>query len=569
MASHFDPKAVVTLPGRSRIDLSYRNTFTAKMGQLIPALCKPVVPGDRFRIGLAYQMQLAPMLNPVYDGLTVNFEAFYVPNRILDPQWREFWTGYNDYDQTTPVEVAPLTWSISVNAPGHAYGDGEIYDDAKGTGIGVSSLLDYLGVQVPSYQGGVPVSNLTDYEGSITVNAYPILAYNRIFDDWYRNERTQQASLYGYYNNFVKTGRRALSSIVSGDVEGGTEVYTSVPIAIHQRNYAKDRFTTALPEPIVGGDVHIPVGNSFTNLINTGSDNGLINGAVATSVNTVSGGNTYVPQVYGASSGVSLNALALGTIQQLKFAFKEYEYRMKDTYNGNRYVESFEAHYGVRVPDSTLQRSLYLGSAQDYVNFGEVYQTSSGDGTGDTGALGDYAGRGNANGFHRIFDETFYEPGFVFVIFSVSPKSRYFQGVQRFMVRYERDDYFSPEYQNIGDDFIQNREIYNDFMNTEADPEGVFGYQTRWYDLKSNYDELHGDFAHIYLDDNGDKQPGQMMTWTFSRYFTQQPVISEEFSKIPIINRPFVDESFYNDNYFVDIAFKIDALRPILTVESF
>lgn len=539
------------------------------MGQLIPALCKPVVPGDRFRLSLAYQMQLAPMLNPVYDGLTVNFEAFYVPNRILDPKWREFWTGYNEYDQTTSVEVAPLSFSISVHAPGDAYGDGEIYDDAKGTGLGVSSLLDFLGVQAPSYRGGVPVSNLETPNGVIAVNAYPILAYNRIFDDWYRNERTQPASLYWYYNEFVKTGGRVLSAYVSAEVEGGTEVYTQVPIAFHQRNYGKDRFTTALPEPIVGGDVRIPVDSSAGALKSPEAINGYAAQASTGRLYSNADDTVYGIGSSGGTVSLSLNALALGTIQQLKFAFKEYEYRMKDTYNGNRYVESFEAHYGVRVPDSTLQRSLYLGSAQDYVNFGEVYQTSSGDGTGNTGALGDYAGRGNANGFHRLFDETFYEPGFVFVIFSVSPKSRYFQGVQRFMVRYERDDYFSPEYQNIGDDFIQNREIFNDFMNNDADPEGVFGWQSRWYDLKSNYDELHGDFAHLYLDDNGNIQPGQMMTWTFSRYFTEQPVISEQFSKIPIINRPFVDESFYNDNYFVDIAFKFDALRPILTVESF
>lgn len=534
------------------------------MAQLIPICTKLVYPGDRFRVGLTYQMQLAPMFNPVYDGLTVNFEAFFVPHRIIDRKWREFWTSYNQYDQMTPTEISPLTYTVSVR--GSSEGPVAESDSVTGNGIGRSSLMNYLGLQFSQYDNnGMPSSPQGTITGSVQFNAIKLLAYHRIYDDWYRNERTQRASLYDYYNETPDTDRNISETIAVS--EGSVNVPDL--LKFHVRNYAKDRFTTALPEPIIGGDVRIPTGEGFARIA---GNSGLLDGAYASTVNSTSGQiDTVVGNSAVTGGQVSLNALALGTIQQLKFAFKEYEFRMKDTYNGNRYVESIESHYGVRVPDSTLQRSLYLGSARDYVNFGEVYQTSAGNGDNlSQGALGDFAGRGNANGTHYMFDETFYEPGYFFIIFSIAPKARYFQGVSRDLVRFDRDDYFSPEYQNIGDDFIENRELFYEFNPQNNVNDGVFGFQTRWYDLKSSYDELHGDFADIRS--TGVETvpvPGPMMSWTFSRWFSTLPVISDKFSSIPVINRPFIETDERNDNYFVDVAFNIDALRPILTTETF
>lgn len=326
----------------------------------------------------------------------------------------------------------------------------------------------------------------------MNINLLPFLAYNRIYDDWYRNERTQQARLYYYYNN-AASSQRVFTSSYRYDQESLDFVlrdnYNDIPVHFFNRNYKKDKFTTALPEPVIGGDVRIPV-NADTHL----STSQLLNTGAFDTDNLTNGGRSGVVQNL---DGSSLNVLALGTIEQLKFAFKEYSYRMKDTYNGNRYVESIESHYGIRVPDSTLQRSYYLGSSRDYVNFGEVYQTSSGDGQGTNGALGDYAGRGGSAGTHRLFDETFYEHGFMFVLMCVNPISRYFQGIKRMFTRFDRSDYFEPEYQNIGDDFISVGELYN---TGASDANGkVFGFNSRWIDMKVRTNELHGEFALLVL----------------------------------------------------------------------
>lgn len=521
------------------------------MGLEIPVTCEPIYPGDRIRYGLTYQMQLAPMLNPVYDGLEVNFEAFFVPNRIIDKRWKEFWTGYNEFDQMTPTDLAPLKMGLlQINHDMINWVDVPKTEDRV---IGTGSLLDFLGYQFNAYfSNGLPYfenPSVSVTAFNLNCNALPILAYNRIYDDWYRNERTQRARLYDYYNN-TSSDTRSFASSYELDDDGSlvqSSIYANkIPLTLFRRNYKRDRFTTALPEPVIGGDVHIPVsGTQF----DSSSDYGQAGVISLIDDSQAPDGMTY-----------SLNALALGTIEQLKLAFKEYSYRMKDTYNGNRYVESIESHYGIRVPDSTLQRSYYLGSSRDYVNFGEVYQTSSGDGQGTNGALGDYAGRGAAAGTHYLFDETFYEHGFMFVLMCVNPISRYFQGVKRIFTRFDRSDYFEPEFQNIGDDFINVSELYNSTMVDNR--EKVFGYNSRWIELKTRYNELHGDFAN-------DNSLNPLKNWNFTRSFGATPTISSEFSEITPINKPFIDSDRRNDNYIVDVAINMQALRPILATESF
>ena len=36
-------------PRRNVFNLSYENKLTANAGELVPIMCKPVVPGDKFR----------------------------------------------------------------------------------------------------------------------------------------------------------------------------------------------------------------------------------------------------------------------------------------------------------------------------------------------------------------------------------------------------------------------------------------------------------------------------------------------------------------------------------------
>ena len=91
--SRFDPKIVAGSPRRNRFDLSYYSRVTSRMGDLVPVLCKKIVPSDEFRVSINAITRFAPLANPIYDRLRIDYDAFFVQNRIIDPQFKEFLTG--------------------------------------------------------------------------------------------------------------------------------------------------------------------------------------------------------------------------------------------------------------------------------------------------------------------------------------------------------------------------------------------------------------------------------------------------------------------------------------------
>lgn len=558
MAKVFDQRALIDTPSKNVFNLGYRTRLSAIMGQLIPVLHKEVIPGDRWRVGMDTLIRLAPLKAPLFDGVHADFHAFFVPNRILDPKWKEFITDGNSLDVGSVVfdeDTRPAPLSFLAN---HYYSDSS---SVENSGFHISGLFDYLNLHVSTYDtDGNPELPQT-LDGEVRLNALPILGYHKIWSDWYRNERLESGFALGgdgftslIYESY--DDRLVLNLLSSDKSESAGENEFS---NLHKRNYKKDRYTTALPEPCIGGPVMIPgAGASGTAKVTDGSGTQILVGAN-------SGSNTYpITGSGGLNSGTGLVAqladAATATIQELKTAFKMYSFFMKDTYNGNRYVEFMESHYNVRVPDATVDRAIFLGRARVDIRFGEVFQTSGQTVEGEN-SLGDYAGRGVGAGSSFLFDDTFYEHGQLYVIMSIVPNQTYFQGIDPKFLKKDRFDYFFPEFQNIGDVAINTREL---FFNGTLAGDTVFGYQSRWYEYKAFTDELHGDFLP-----NNQGEGSNMSFWNMARYMEDAPVLSKEFTNVTPRNAPFVQISEWSDNYLIDIQWNIKALRPIMYYESF
>ena len=613
MARIFDQRAVIDTPSKNVFKLSYRSRLSAVMGQLIPVMHKEVIPGDRFRVGFDTLIRLAPLKAPIFDGVKADFHAFFVPNRILDPKWKEFISDGNSlnvgqisYDDDT--RPSPLSFSsLEYTSWGSPQGENR--------GFHLSGLFDYLNLHVAKYNtDGTPYIGTGSGNADEKLNALPILGYHKIWSDWYRNERVESGIALGG-DGF--TGLCLSSSddrLVDGLIQDGV-VWSSVGAEtnlfdqLHWRNYKKDRYTTALPEPVIGGPVVIPGsgGTSGSGQLNvTKADalydvdnlNSTVRGSVvagsgdefvSVGAQSSAGTNDYYMNIGNNPTGTlssvisnrnlisafsskkfvtdvslvsQLSNAAQATIQELKTAFKMYSFFMKDTYNGNRYVEFMESHYNVRVPDATVDRAIFLGKATVPIRFGEVFQTSGQTETGSN-SLGDYAGRGVGAGSAALFDDTFYEHGQLYVIMSIVPTNTYFQGIDPKFIKSDRFDYFFPEFQNIGDVAIKSKELFFDPSVLDASDD-VFGYQSRWYEYKQFNDELHGDFIP-----NTEGEGSNMSFWNFARQFADAPVLSPEFSQVKPQNAPFVQLDEWSDNYLIYIQWNIKALRPIMYYESF
>lgn len=518
MSTSFNPKIAVKAPNRNKYNLSYYSRLTSRMGELVPVLCKKIVPSDEFKVSISAITRLAPLANPVYDRLRIDYDAFFVQNRIIDPQFKEFLTGgIGLYGEASTEGMVNLTCRPL------------IYKSSE-PGL----LLDYLGFHY-NWDGQAVTSK-------VKINAEPILGYYKIYSDWYRNERFQ-----------IDEYDRVMNSVVNRSVT----LLNDTVLKPFRRNYFKDPFTTALSEPLIGGPIPIMQG-----IADVRSGDRL--NPAGSSISNV--GDSYIvagkkENGEAASLFVDLSSVASNTVQQLNQMYALYKFFMRDSYNGNRYVEFVQSHFNVTVPDSTLERPLFLGRYTQNVAFSEIFQTSGSTAQGNT--LGDYAGKGASVGGGFLFHEKFLEHGYLYVIMSIVPESTYFQGVDsKFFYGDRFDTFYFPEFQNIGDDAIPSEVLFHDSANQDLSFDNVrtktFGYQRRNWELIWYPNEIHGDFT---VDTS-------MLNWTFSRKFADAPILGDAFSKIPSINNPFTYRDSESQNYFTDIYFDIQALRPVERYES-
>ena len=349
--SNFNPKIVTGGVKRNKFDLSYYTRLTSRMGDLVPVLCKKVVPSDEFRVNISSITRLAPLANPVYDRLRIDFDAFFVQNRIIDPQFKEFLTGglgLSGQESTDGMLNIRLLLSQTSAAPGNL-------------DIGPGSLFDFLGLRSLN----VTPSSVQPF--SLSLNAEPFLGYLKIYEDWYRNERFEPA----VYTDIMKLMNPARVIAFTNDSPVHYALFHSY-FDLRRRNYDKDPYTTALSEPLIGGPVPIMSGNvslysdlAFSATGNPSNNFFLSNGEHKD-------GPLYAVRVSDTTQAhifADLSSVASNTVQQLNQMYALYRFFMTDTYNGNRYVEFVKSHFGVVVPDSTLERPLFLGRLSCSRNF--------------------------------------------------------------------------------------------------------------------------------------------------------------------------------------------------------
>lgn len=107
-------------PNRNNFDGTHKRHMTGKFGYIYPFLCQPVVPTDTWEIETAIGVNLMPMWYPTQSNMRFMCYYFYIPNRIIMKDWKNFSEGFTD------AELPYLDW------PAAWYETG--------------SLADYLGV---------------------------------------------------------------------------------------------------------------------------------------------------------------------------------------------------------------------------------------------------------------------------------------------------------------------------------------------------------------------------------------------------------------------------------------
>lgn len=109
-------------------------------------------------------------------------------------------------------------------------------------------------------------------------------------------------------------------------------------------------------------------------------------------------------------------------------------------------------------------------------------------------------------------------------LFSVRPKTIYMQGIPRHWNRRFREDFWTPELQAIGQQEVLNKEVYAG----AASPDGVFGYQDRYDEYRSQWSRVAGEFRTTTLNH-----------WHLARDFSSEPALNATFVKCVPTERVF------------------------------
>ena len=489
----------IRAPRKNKFDLSHDRKFSARMGMLVPMFLTDVVPGDDFRVSSEILLRFAPMLAPVMHRVNVFTHYFFVPNRLIWDEWEDFITGGRE-GTANPI-------------PPHVLWNEDYQGAIGGDGAFQPGLLnDYLGI--PTVPSGTVATQGTK------ISVLPHRAYQLTYDEYFRDQN-------------LSTPVDCLKTSGLQTVAEFTKLCT-----MRARCWEKDYFTSALPWAQRGGAVLMPVEGdadvTYKDVSQVKQSSGVnpfsttpIYGDPATS-------NLTVPSSVGPTSGRIENIdeitfqNASVTINDLRRSIRLQEWLEKNARGGARYIEQILSHFGVVSSDARLQRPEYLGGGKQPVSISEVLQTAQ---STDLEGLptGNMAGHGISVGKTNGFSKRFEEHGYVIGLMSVLPKTAYQNGLPRYFSRESRFDYYWPEFANIGEQEIKEKEIY---INESMDPgagENTWGYQSRYAEYKYQNSSVHGDFRE------------SLAFWHMGRIFgnTGAPPLNESFVNSDPTNRIF------------------------------
>lgn len=505
--------------------LTHQRLTSMDLGKIYPVDFVECLPGDVFRIQNEFLIRFMPTIAPVMNRFKIALRWWYCPTRLLWDDWTNFITGGPDgMDNSTPP-----------------------YITAGESGFVEGSLADFF--RVPTGIAGAKCS------------ALPFRMYDLIFNEWYRNE--------------------AIQDPLTISKASGSDVTTSLDL--QRVNWKRDYYTDALPSVQKGPAVGIPLagdalvkrvsgetgieasGYNFT-LKNSGNSGVLKVESLPYTAGTKK--SVYVDnnsiadlsslsysaglRIKDSSLYADMTNVSATTINQLRQAAAIQQFQELNMRGGNTYVNWVLNHYGVRTPDASLQRPIYVGGMTSNMVISEVLQTSE---STQTSAQGTMAGHGIGAGTSPLLKFRSLENGYLMCLMTVVPDSLYFQGMPRELTRETRYDFAIPLLQHLGEQEIRNKEI---FMQGESvvDDDGnvvdekVFGYVPRYEEYRRIPNAVTGALR------------SSLSFWTSARKFTELPTLSADFvAATP--NPDFFAVEDGADHLVVQVVHHMDALRPL------
>lgn len=561
------PKTIFKIPEahanlqRNAFDLGNGELFTSPLGMLLPISFREVNPNEHVEIHPELYARTMPLNTAAFVRIKQNLEFFFVPYRLLWSRSTQFFPR-TDYGTTTALSPYAPTYNPKIGLSTFAK---FILNDTNSTThitddlgyqlrFGAVRLLDFLGYG--DFSPYLDSSTSSPISNSIP-NIFKLLAYQKIYQDFYRNDvlEAQDLSSYNVDSLYESTIGNGSSDYL---VDSTNVSFLSKLLRIRYRNLRSDYFTSSrgsfsgaswmssvvspiLMPSITGSSSYGLEGFPTSGFQSSGtpqSDPGSLQGGIR--MNTQYSSSTRA--VVGFSVANLRSAYALDKLYDSMS-------RAKD----GCYAHQMKARFGVD-PNLDDYHCRYLGGTDSPLQIGEVFGTAENN-------LGDIGGKGTSYNKGDVIKYDVKEHGVIIAIQSFTIDSDYeANGLDRTNAKTTFSDYLQPEFSDLGYQPVYSYELDSP-INQSAQTVGIFGYNSRYEEYKTSYNRVHGIF----------RKNRSLSSWCCPidlGRLTNQGAISWERLKIDprymdTIMAVAYDGSEDTDQFICDCSINYDIVRPI------
>lgn len=570
MSKLFDFKQVRNKPSRNGFDLSRRFAFTAKTGEILPVCTIFTMPGDKFKIKSQHFTRTSPVQSAAFVRIREYFDWFYVPFRMLWNSWPTFITQMENnpiqaqsitanFDPTE--EVPSLTRDQLLQAPFDCIQGASAPNQINAFGFKRfplwSKLYNYFGYGRDTGCYDKDYDGPTVYNNSnIPVNIFPIAAYHKIYNDYFRNSQWEVASPFLW--DFTYSG----GGILPLPTKGNSYWTGKTLFDMEYSNYNKDLIMGILPYSQYGDVAEIAIlANSPTQTL-TGSPtsqlsinidpqfNGVVTapvsgleqqlkltpipGAVGESikynvepvgVGTAEGNiktsgtvpithtlslpnyNVYSPEY---ETAASLSILALRQAEFLQ-RWKEIAQSGDQTYRDQIY-----RHWGVSLSDDLSDTCRWISGDSSNIDISEVLNTNFSDAYNEDGSpVSEPYIKGKAVGVSQnTFKFSCREHGVILCLYHTQPLLDYdLDNIDLQLTATNVYDFPIPEFDRIGMEELPTYALSFKYwggvatgsnganpVDPDSKPNTALGYVPRYAPWKTALDRVGGDFSFTLKD---------------------------------------------------------------------
>lgn len=520
----------------SSFDLSGNINLTATTGMLLPVRVDDCLPNSHYTFNTAVFARTVQMVVPSFARVKAHLDTFFVPYRLLGTDYKDIIVSnergqLNNYSSdgsfsnngnTLPFLTLSDFFVPAAHANEHGSWDFGSLSDAAGVSYNVTTpiLLNMLGYGIPSLpssnanavyttasnmaaNGAVASLAATDIVNKVKRNTLFLQAYQKIYQDYYRNQLWEKENRQSY---FVPS---SLDSSSLNDV-----AKTSGLLEMRYHDYDKDRIIGMIPDEnnilsdgisqyastVLAGSTGFDSDSVFGNSSVPTSNPHLVNrnGSVNSSqtLHTVNAadqsfavvnGNVQFPSMAGNPNLIQQYTAISNRRMEAMQRFAEIT-----MLNKSDYKHQISAHFGFTPSDLESDYCRFLGGIDIPLQISDVENTNGTASDSPSNLLGYLGGKGvmSSNGKTISYDVT--EHGCIMHILYIVPQIDWGnEFVDRATLRFSRFDFAIPEFDKFGFEPVRQIDINGEVTKVNygnVQLGSVIGWLPRYWSYKTRLD---------------------------------------------------------------------------------